>query len=159
MKLILKNLDELRDFAKEMADKVLNNKSHKKAVVLALEGDLGAGKTAFAQALAKELGVKERILSPTFLIMRKYQIPKFKIQINSKAQTLKNKLDNFYHLDVYRLKDKEELLMLGFKEILKDSQNIVLIEWADKVKKIIPKDAMWFKFSHGAKESERIVES
>ena len=145
MKRILKSLEELRDFAKEIADKILAGGKFKGAVVLALAGDLGAGKTTFAQAFAKELGVKERVLSPTFLIFRSYKLKAKNYQL-------------FYHCDVYRLKDEKELEVLKFSDILNNPQNIVLIEWADKIKEILPKDAVWLHFSHGKSEGERVVD-
>lgn len=63
-----------------------------------------------------------------------------------------------YHVDAYRLKKLSELVKLGFAEILKDSGNIVLIEWADKVRRLLPKSTVWLKFRHGKQENERTIE-
>ncbi|KKU14630.1 tRNA (adenosine(37)-N6)-threonylcarbamoyltransferase complex ATPase subunit type 1 TsaE [Candidatus Wolfebacteria bacterium RIFCSPLOWO2_01_FULL_45_19] len=127
-----------------LAREVLRTRPEKRAVVIALEGELGAGKTTFVQGFIKACGISSRVTSPTFLIMRKFQIP------NSRFQIL-------FHIDAYRLNNSGELPALGFREILSDPQNIVLIEWADKIKKIIPKNAVWIKFGHGAKSDERII--
>ena len=107
----------------------------KKAFVLGLEGDLGGGKTTFLQGFAKGLGIKEKILSPTFVLMKRFSIKKNK-----------SGFKDFYHLDCYRIENPKEILSLGFKKIISNSNNIVAIEWADRVKKILPKDILILKF-------------
>jgi|TARA_B100001971_G_C17926053_1_gene400257 tRNA threonylcarbamoyladenosine biosynthesis protein TsaE len=129
------SLKTTQRIAKELAKTILKSPKRKGAFVLALKGELGAGKTSFTQGLAKGLSVKGNVLSPTFLIIKKYQIPRSTFQ-------------NFYHIDCYRIKNAKELLQLEWKDITKDSQNIVAVEWADKVKSIIPKHALWLSFSH-----------
>lgn len=111
--------------------------SRKKALALGLEGDLGGGKTTFLQGFARGLGVKSRILSPTFIIIRR--------------------VNDFYHIDCYRLQGSKELLSLGFKKIVANPKNIVVIEWADRVRKIIPQDATWVKFEFVGRNKRRIV--
>ena len=112
----------------------------KSLVVLGLVGDLGAGKTTFTKSLVKALGSKKKVTSPTFLIMRKF--------------VLKNKR-NVYHIDAYRV-TAHDLAHLGVKEILK-SPNIVVVEWADKVKHLLPKGIIWINLRHGKKENERYL--
>ena len=90
--------------------------------VLCLYGNLGSGKTTFTQGLAKGLGIKRRIISPTFIIIRKYQI---------------NNL-NFYHIDLYRTGSLEDLIGLGIPEILEDKENIIVVEWAEKLSDLVP---------------------
>lgn len=115
------------------------------ATILALQGELGAGKTTFVQACARSLGIKERVLSPTFVIL--------------KAYGAKNKkFAHFIHIDCYRLDSEKDLLHLGFKELLKDKDAIILIEWADRVKKIIPRSAIWMTCAHGTHSNERYIE-
>ncbi len=109
--------------------------------IFALSGDLGSGKTAFAQAFLRALGVKRRIASPTFLLIKNYRLKTKKI----------------YHIDCYRLKNPKELIKLGIKDILKDKNNIALVEWADKIKGLIPKDAVWIYFRHGKNSNERVI--
>ncbi len=116
----------------------------KNALVLALTGDLGTGKTTFAQGFFKALGIKNRVTSPTFILIKNY-----------KPQTINYRLA--YHIDCYRIKKPKELLSLGLKEILKNSKNIILIEWAEKIKRFLPKNSIWIKFEHGNKINQRII--
>ena len=140
---ITNNSFETSLLGEEMAKKILKNKQNEKAQILALEGDLGAGKTTFLQGFAKGLGIKEHILSPTFVIFKK-----FKIQ---------NSLFNlFYHIDCYRLKDSKDLLSLGFEEFSSNPKNIIAIEWSEIIKDVLPKDkiSIHFEFKN---EKERII--
>lgn len=148
--MIIKNKKEMGALAAKIAGEILSAKisARKGAMILALTGDLGAGKTTFAQGLAGALGIKSRITSPTFLIIRRYNIPRAK----SRGYI------NFHHIDAYRLNSPKELLDLGFADLLKDPKNIILIEWADKIKNILPEGTSWMAFSHGDKEGERIVD-
>ena len=114
------------------------------ALVIALEGNLGSGKTAFTQGLAAGFGVKENVLSPTFLILKQFLI-------------FFKGYKNFYHIDAYRLKNKEELLELGFKDLINNPENIVVIEWADKIKKILPKNILWISFINLGKDKRKIT--
>lgn len=106
----------------------------KGGAILALSGELGSGKTTFVQGLAKGLGIKQRIISPTFILVRKYDL-------GSK---------NFYHIDLYRLETgiDREVRNLGIEEIWDNPENIVAIEWAEKIKKIVPKKAIWIEFEN-----------
>jgi tRNA threonylcarbamoyladenosine biosynthesis protein TsaE len=105
----------------------------KRAFVLGLIGDLGGGKTTFLQGFAKGLGIKEKILSPSFVILKKFKVKSLGFKV-------------FYHIDCYRIKKPKEILDLGFKEIVSDPKNIVAIEWADRIKKILPKKILVLKF-------------
>lgn len=132
-------------------DLIKNLKGYdKNAIVVALEGELGAGKTVFVKGLAKALGTKEKIKSPTFVLMRKYK----------PASGLKFKsLKYLYHLDCYRLKDEKDLELLGIKEILTTPHNIVVIEWSDRVKKILPKKYIKIHIDHIDKDTRKIIMS
>lgn len=116
-----------------MAKDILALPETNNAIVLALKGELGSGKTTFVQGLAKGLGVQSRVLSPTFLVIKEFELP----------HTNKTML---YHIDCYRLESSQELLDLGFKSIVANPKNIVVIEWADRVKKILSKDTKWIHF-------------
>ncbi|MFC1756841.1 tRNA (adenosine(37)-N6)-threonylcarbamoyltransferase complex ATPase subunit type 1 TsaE [Patescibacteria group bacterium] len=133
----------------------IGKKDRQQAVVVALVGDLGAGKTTFAQGFARALGIKEKITSPTFIIMKKFQIPRNKLQTNSKFQIPKFK--TLVHFDVYRLDKSEELLDLGWEKLVNDPQNIILVEWAEKIKKILPKNHILVTFKH-ISENQRTIE-
>lgn len=104
-----------------------------KGDVVCLYGDLGSGKTTFTQGLAQGLGIKNKIISPTFIIVRNY--------------------DYFYHIDLYRI---ESIDNLGLEEIINDKVNIVAIEWAEKLQKLIPKKRIDIKFSN-VKNGRRIL--
>lgn len=137
----------MRALASSLARKFIGEKKKRNdALVLALAGDLGTGKTAFAQGFLRAFGVRKKIASPTFVLMKRYPV----------------RAGNFraaYHADCYRLKSARELSALGFKKILQDGSGVVLVEWAEKVKKIIPKDAVRLEFSHGEKPTERRVKT
>lgn len=94
--------------------------------VIALYGNLGAGKTVFVQGLAKGLKIKRNITSPTFVFMRSYP---FVYKKNSAV---------FYHLDLYRGEDKTDFKSLGLQEIF-TGDSIVVLEWAEKIKSSLPK--------------------
>ena len=139
------NIKETKELAKKLARKM-------PARVYALVGDLGAGKTTFVQTFLRELGVKGTITSPTFVLMKKYKLGGHRVSRKTPdVPTLS------YHIDAYRLEKTKELLDLGFKKIISDPQNIVLIEWADRVKKIIPKNAFWIYFEHGETVKDRVI--
>ena len=125
VKYISKSPKETQELAKDLMKK-LKNLTYKNAVVVALEGELGAGKTTFVQGMAKALKIKARVKSPTFSLMKSY-----------KLKTESYKL--LFHIDCYRLRDHKDLELLGITDILNNPENLVLIEWADRVKKIIPK--------------------
>lgn len=114
-----------------------------KAVILALIGELGGGKTTFVKGLAHALGVKSSIVSPTFIIERKYPLQ------NSKFKY-------FYHFDCYRLKDVKELSLLEFKKIISSPYNLVAIEWADKIKSVLPQDTIFLTFKFLGKNKRKI---
>ncbi len=137
-----------RSLASRLGEKLLSRPSSAKhATVIALTGQLGAGKTVFAKGLARGLKIKKTVNSPTFLIFKIYPLKKEK------------NFKNFIHVDAYRLKNTNELKVLRFSELLKDPKNIILIEWAENIRKIIPKDAIKISVRPGKKEKERILES
>lgn len=121
--------------------------TRKSARVIALSGDLGAGKTTFVQGFIQGLGIKKKALSPTFIIFHRFAIPK--------VISHKLKIRSLYHVDAYRVKNSKGLAALGFDEILLNPENIVLIEWAENIKKILPKNTSWLRFKHGKRENER----
>jgi tRNA threonylcarbamoyladenosine biosynthesis protein TsaE len=100
--------------------------SSKGATVIGLSGNLGSGKTTFTQGFTRGIGIKQRIVSPTFILMRTYEIPK-------------GEHKHFYHIDLYRLEGSvaSQLADLGIGEILGDPENIVLVEWAERAEAIL----------------------
>ena len=145
-KFISNNPEESRKLAQDFTKEILTAPMSRRdldigAVVLALTGDLGSGKTTFAQAFAEALDVKEKIKSPTFIIFRKHEIP-------ASSAGERNQFKFFYHFDVYRIHNEKEILNLGWEEIISNPQNIVLVEWADKIEKILPKNSVKIMFKH-----------
>ncbi len=131
------------------------------AQIICLEGDLGSGKTTFVQGFLKGLGVKGPYTSPTFIIMKHYKRKAFGIKFKisnakSKMPKVKHLIQNIYHIDAYRIKSKD-LLNLGWKEIITSPENIIIIEWADRVKKIIPKNALWINFKWIDNNTRKII--
>ncbi|MFA7319004.1 MAG: tRNA (adenosine(37)-N6)-threonylcarbamoyltransferase complex ATPase subunit type 1 TsaE [Parcubacteria group bacterium] len=108
--------------------------------VICLSGELGAGKTTFTQGLLGGLGLEGPFTSPTFLVMKEYEIkyPISNIQYPIKYQ-------NVYHIDAYRV-GTEDILALGWEEMVANPENIIIIEWAERVKEIIPNNAIWINF-------------
>lgn len=144
MKIITKSARATKLAAAKLAHKIIKFKPGKTASVIGLIGELGAGKTTFIQGFIKMLGVRQRVMSPTFLIFRPYPI--------------KNRFySGAYHADLYRIRSFTELEPLGFRKILSNPQNIVLIEWAGKIKRSLPKTTFWINFRHGENQKARII--
>ncbi|HYE22905.1 MAG TPA: tRNA (adenosine(37)-N6)-threonylcarbamoyltransferase complex ATPase subunit type 1 TsaE [Candidatus Paceibacterota bacterium] len=96
------------------------------ATLVTLSGELGAGKTTFTQNVAKALGVDGAVTSPTFVLMKVYQLPK------------EASFKRLVHIDAYRLQGGKELAPLGFDEVLHDKDNLVLLEWPEQVADGLP---------------------
>jgi len=132
--LITQNSKETKQLALGFVGKI------SEGTIIALEGDLGSGKTTFTQGLLKGLGVKGPYTSPTFVIMKQYA----------------SKTQNIYHLDAYRVSSKD-ILNLGWKEMLAEKNNIIIIEWADRIRKIIPRNAIWIKFEWVSENKRKVT--
>jgi len=137
------SLAHTKKIARELVKEILRF-PHKKTVVVGLVGDLGSGKTTFVKSFAKKLGIQSSITSPTFLIQKKYKIKK-------------SGFSSFLHVDAYRIKKISELYIIGFEGELSNNKNIIVIEWADMIKKILPKKMMWISFTHGKNKNERYI--
>jgi tRNA threonylcarbamoyladenosine biosynthesis protein TsaE len=138
------------DLGGKLARSILNIQRGKNraATIITLHGDLGAGKTTFTQGFARGLGIKRRLISPTFVIMRRYQMP------------IRKQFKNLYHIDAYRLKNPDGLETLGLAAIFSDPTAIVLIEWPENIKKLLKnraKETFKLKFDYGKKENERKI--
>jgi tRNA threonylcarbamoyladenosine biosynthesis protein TsaE len=116
------NLKEINEIAKEIVFRINNLKTKtKKATIISLSGDFGSGKTTLTQEIGLLFGIKQKINSPTFVIMKKYKIK------NQKFKEL-------IHLDAYRLKDGKELVKLDWEKIAQNENNLIIIEWPEIVK-------------------------
>lgn len=136
------NYKQTQKLGEEFAHKILlSQASQKTAIVIGLSGNLGGGKTTFLQGFAKGLGVKEKILSPTFVILKHFKIKKI----------------NFYHIDCYRLKNEKDILELGFNDLLKDPKNIIAVEWPEKIKNVLPENTIYIEFNFINENNREII--
>lgn len=125
----------------------------KKRDVLALYGNLGSGKTTFVQGLARGFGIKKRIISPTFIIVREYNLKTSHFATHfakatrvKKASRDKQNSKLFYHVDLYRVESEKEVRELGIEEMISDNKSLVAIEWAEKMQSLLPKKRWDIKF-------------
>jgi len=117
------------NFAKNFSKKLTDG------AVIGLVGNLGAGKTIFTKGLAAGLGIKKNITSPTFVLMKIYKVSE------------QNKIKNLVHIDAYRIKSACDLTAIGADEYFNRTDTITVIEWASKIKKILPKKTKFVKIS------------
>ena len=127
MEIVSKTTEDTKKLAFSLAEKL------KPSAVLALYGDLGAGKTTFTGFLAKALNSTSRVQSPTFVLVRKY-----KCDLNG--------ITAINHIDLYRLADAEEVLDLGFKDIIAEENSISVVEWPELVEKYLPGETIKINF-------------
>ena len=125
-------LDAFQKVATKMAQNITPSTN---ATVLALHGDLGAGKTTFVQAFAKALGVRESVNSPTFVMQKQYTLEG-------------QKFSKLIHIDAYRLENARELEVLDWRQQLCDPGNLIVIEWAERVADVLPSDAQHMRFTY-----------
>lgn len=138
---MLVSLENLAGFAHEFVQS-LPQSVGTRAHIVGLQGDLGAGKTTFVQHLARELGVRESVTSPTFVIMQKYQ-------------TTHPVFTTLVHIDAYRLKPGESET-IGWSGVTEDPHSLVIVEWPTLLD-AFPPDAQTLVFSVTSEE-ERSVE-
>lgn len=122
MKIISKSEKETFAFAKNFA------KNLRGGEVLALTGNLGAGKTVFTKGLAAGLGIKKNITSPTFVLMKIYPVK------------IKSKIKNLCHIDAYRVNSHKDLIAIGAEDYINNPETVTVIEWAEKIKKLLTKN-------------------
>ncbi|MCK5332268.1 tRNA (adenosine(37)-N6)-threonylcarbamoyltransferase complex ATPase subunit type 1 TsaE [Candidatus Parcubacteria bacterium] len=138
---------ETKEFAEMLCAQWLEiNQRQNSNWLVCLYGDLGGGKTTFSQGVAEELGVKGVVSSPTFLIMKKYLSEK---KVNKKY--------TLYHFDCYRISDAQEILNLGWDDIIEGENNIILVEWPERIEKILPKLRLNLKFEVVGEGARKIV--
>ena len=107
----------------------------RRATLVTLSGDLGAGKTTFTQVVAKTLGVEETVTSPTFVLEKIYQLP-------SELGGETPKFTRLAHIDAYRLESGSDLASIGFDELMQEVGNLILLEWPEKVSDMLPVPAV-----------------
>lgn len=140
MNFISPSAQSTREWAAKLAKKMNGGE------VIGLLGDLGAGKTVFSQGIAQGLGVTSIVNSPTFVLMKVYPV--------SGHATIKK----FVHVDTYRLSAPDDLLAIGLQDYLGQPDTVVVIEWADKIKKILPAQTQYLTVKH-LEENKRAWQS
>lgn len=129
MKKLITNVHEMDDVAREVLVLLLGDEKESgttHATVLGLSGELGAGKTAFVQSFARALLIAESVTSPTFVLARFYDIPR------------KTPFRRLVHVDAYRIEKEDELGPLGWKALLAEPTNLIVVEWPEQMKKSFP---------------------
>ncbi len=137
----IKNIEELEEFAKVFLNELQVNETQ--ATIVALHGDLGAGKTAFVQEIGKILGIQETITSPTFTIMRQYDVES-------------EKFDSLVHIDAYRLESENEIGPLKIAEMLTKPRTLICIEWAERLVSILEEQTTYLSFTINEDESRTV---
>jgi tRNA threonylcarbamoyladenosine biosynthesis protein TsaE len=144
MHLVSQSAEDTRAIAAKLAAQWLAELPDRTtALVVALEGELGAGKTTFVQGLAVELGIRELPKSPTFTLAKQYAIP-------STPFTL-------WHLDCYRLEDHRGLAALDMTSVWHNPRALVLIEWAQRVREALPRDHLTVQLAHAGGDHRSIT--
>lgn len=131
------NIEETEKVAADLISNLSGSK------VLALSGNLGAGKTVFVKGLAKALGIKERVNSPTFVLLKVY---------NTEHPQIKRLI----HVDCYRLEGQEDLEDIGLSEFLDDPSNLVVIEWADRINNL-PANTIHIEINYLSEDKRKIL--
>lgn len=135
--------------------------SLRRGLVVCLQGDLGGGKTTFAQGVAQGLCIKAQITSPSFVLMRRYRICHCEDRSQqaeaTKQSHLQVKINYLYHLDCYRLKKAEEILAIGLEEILADPTGVILIEWAERILEYLPQQRITVQFDFLDQKKRKII--
>ena len=148
-----KSLEETRAVAEKLLEMLEKQavSSGATATVIGLYGDLGAGKTTFAQYFGDLLGIEETIASPTFVIEKIYKIG------GGKAAGAAEHFLHLIHIDAYRIESEQEMKTLGWEKIAADQKNLILIEWPERIAGLMPADHIQVRFEH-VDETTRIIE-
>lgn len=114
-------------------------------LIFALSGNLGSGKTVFTQGMARSLGIRATVQSPTFVLMKWYKL--------SKPFGQRRFL---VHIDAYRVRYPRDFVRLGIRDIFRDPDAIVVVEWAERIRSLLPASAITVRIRHDAKQ-RRII--
>lgn len=143
MQYVSQSAADTRAIAAKLAQKVRVAMPLATATVIALRGDLGAGKTTFTQGFARALGVAQQPKSPTFLLAKQYAIPGTSYSL--------------WHLDCYRLQSHSDLATIDLHGIFTDASNIILIEWPENIGDGLPRDRIEVHFEHAGDDKRSIT--
>jgi len=152
-------LEQLPEVARLVLEKASEKISAEHATLITFSGDLGAGKTTLIQKIAKSLGVKENLQSPTFVIYKRYEIPHSgKTKNSDSVESNVVMWSSLIHGDMYRLETGDEIKKLGWDQLLADSKNIICVEWPEKVSDVIPEWALKVTLQHKGGEEKREID-
>lgn len=135
--IISKNISETTRLADEL---IKNTDQH----VFFLYGDLGSGKTTFSQGVGEALGITQKMQSPTFIIMRSYELQK-------------QKWNTLYHVDLYRIESMHQIEGIGILDLMQDPKNLFLIEWPERMQQFSPPRRMELHFTYEDEEIRKII--
>lgn len=138
------SLEELRALAEAFLKTISELPPSENAIVIGLSGDLGSGKTAFTKCVAAALGITEVVTSPTFILEKVYIIPR--------GSVVGSRFTKLIHIDAYRLHSAGEMDALDWQDLLRDENNLILLEWPEQVYEALPKDMIKLSFEY---ETER----
>jgi len=147
-KIITTSPEQTKELGGRLARRVLKSGPADGARIFGLRGELGSGKTTFVQGFAKALGIRENIASPTYLLVKRYALPVAGSELS---------FTDLYHIDCYRLQRGEELLALDWADIRDNPASLVLVEWPEKIEKILPLDTPNILFEHLIPSKRRIT--
>jgi len=155
MEFLSKSVKETAEIAANFVKKLKPSSSS--ATTVGLYGELGSGKTTFMKYLAESLGVADTIQSPTFVIQKIYDLtPTLSLTRRGRLrQAERGEVKRLIHVDAYRIEKDEEMLNLGWQEIISDPQNLICIEWPERIAKIMPEHIKIF-FEHIDENSRKI---
>lgn len=137
--MILKSAEETIEYGRDFGQKL------KGGEVLALTGDLGSGKTTFIKGLAEGLRVADNITSPTFVILKSY------------LGKIDNRNIEFVHIDAYRAETIDDIKSVGIEDYLNREDVVIAVEWAEKIRELLPKNTIHINFKH-LDENKREIE-
>src|SRR3989338_811552 len=142
VKHVVKGIEDMNGVAAMFAEQL--TPKEKGATIVTLSGSLGVGKTAFARALARAFGIDEDVTSPTYVIEKIYM-------------PAKGVFSRFIHIDAYRLNGAHDLDVLGWRELIQESGNLIILEWPEKVDGAIPKDALKIELEFVDEQTRKII--
>lgn len=137
--MITKNPESTIEYARKFARKL------KSGEIIGLTGELGSGKTTFVKGIAEELRVNETITSPTFVILKSYH------------GKIKNRDIELVHVDAYRVENIDDIKSVGIEDFLNRDDAILVVEWAEKIRAILPKDTIYINFKHFDEDKREII--
>lgn len=141
-KTVIYTLESISAVASDFLE-YIKGKSNLGATVIALSGDLGSGKTTFSKEIAKLLDIQETVISPTFVIQKKYT-------------TTNSVFTQFVHIDTYRIENDSEAKSLKLTEVFNTPKTLVFIEWPEKIHSNLPPNTIWVSFEVISQEERKI---